>query len=44
MPKKAHLENHLRAEELKGKYRTSRNPVEARRWHLKRENCVRMDD
>lgn len=34
MPKKAYLENHLRVDELKQKYRTSRNPVEARRWHL----------
>jgi len=34
MPKKAHLEAHLSAEELKLRYLHSCEPVESRRWHL----------
>lgn len=34
MPKKAYLANHFQANELKHKYLTSKDPVEARRWHL----------
>ena len=34
MPKKAYLANHLNANELKEKYLTSQDPVEARRWHI----------
>ena len=34
MPKKAYLVSHLSSEELKEKYRTCQDPVEARRWHL----------
>ncbi|NET61459.1 MAG: IS630 family transposase [Symploca sp. SIO2E6] len=34
MPKKAYLANHLSSDELKNKYRTCKEAVEARRWHL----------
>ncbi|NMF62239.1 helix-turn-helix domain-containing protein [Brasilonema octagenarum] len=34
MPKKAHLENHLSADELKRGYLHASEPVESRRWHL----------
>jgi len=34
MPKKAYLASHFSTEELKEKYRTCQDPVEARRWHL----------
>ena len=34
MPKKAHLANHFSSDELKNKYRTCQETVEARRWHL----------
>lgn len=34
MPRKLHLEPHFSADELKTRYRTSRDPVESRRWHL----------
>ncbi|NER22402.1 MAG: helix-turn-helix domain-containing protein [Symploca sp. SIO1B1] len=34
MPKKAYLANHFSSDELKNKYRTCKEPVEARRWHL----------
>ena len=34
MPKKAHLETHLRKEELKLSYLQASDPVESRRWHL----------
>ena len=34
MPKKAYLANHLSSDELKDKYRSCKEPVEARRWHL----------
>lgn len=34
MPRKAHLANHLKEDELKQKYITSQDPVEARRWHV----------
>jgi transposase len=34
MPKKAYLAHHFSSNELKSKYRTCRDSVEARRWHL----------
>jgi len=34
MSKKAYLASHFSTEELKEKYRTCLDPVEARRWHL----------
>lgn len=34
MPRPLHLEPHFSADELKARYRTSQDPVEARRWHL----------
>ena len=34
MPRKLHLEPHFSADELKTRYRASRDPVESRRWHL----------
>jgi len=33
-PKKAHLENHLSADELKRRYLDASDPVESIRWHL----------
>jgi transposase len=34
MPRTIHLEPHHTADELKAHYRSSRDPVESRRWHL----------
>ena len=34
MPKKAHIESHVSAEELKRRYIYASDPVESRRWHL----------
>ena len=34
MPKKAYLVDHFSSDELKKKYKTCNEPVEARRWHL----------
>lgn len=34
MPPKAHLEPHLKLEDLKDRYRQSQDTTEARRWHL----------
>lgn len=34
MPKRAYLANHLGVEEIKKKYRSSKDPVETRRWHV----------
>jgi hypothetical protein len=34
MPKKAYLAEHLSSEELKDRYRSSKDSVETRRWHL----------
>ncbi|MBD2046363.1 IS630 family transposase [Coleofasciculus sp. FACHB-64] len=34
MPKKAYLANHLEPNEIKQKYITNLDPVEARRWHV----------
>jgi hypothetical protein len=34
MSKKAYLANHFNADELKQKYLTTPDPVEARRWHV----------
>jgi transposase len=34
MPRKLHLEPHFPSDELKARYRSSRDPVESRRWYL----------
>jgi transposase len=34
MPPKVHLADHLTLEDIKVRYRQSRDPVEVRRWHL----------
>ena len=34
MPRKLKVKNHISSDELKARYRSSRDPVESRRWHL----------